>query len=53
MKKTARQIAKYLRGSSGGFQYVQAGPAYLKEKNHVQVTMNILDYEKKCNVSYF
>ncbi|MDD3067436.1 MAG: glutamate formimidoyltransferase [Acholeplasmataceae bacterium] len=45
-EKTARQIAKYIRGSSGGFQYVQAGPAFLKERNHVQVTMNILDYEK-------
>ncbi|MEF3693595.1 MAG: glutamate formimidoyltransferase [Acholeplasmataceae bacterium] len=47
-EKTARQIAKYIRGSSGGFQYVQAGPALLKERNHVQVTMNILDYEKNA-----
>lgn len=52
-EKTARQIAKYLRGSSGGFQYVQAGPAYLKEKNHVQVTMNILDYEKNAMYRIF
>lgn len=52
-EKTARQIAKYLRGSSGGFQYVQAGPAYLKERQHVQVTMNILDYEKNAMYRIF
>ncbi len=44
--KVARYIAKAIRGSSGGYQYIQAGPALLEEKGHVQVTMNILDYEK-------
>jgi len=45
-EKIANQIAKAIRQSSGGFQYVQAGPATLLEKNHVQVTMNILDFKK-------
>lgn len=40
----AREIARAIRKSGGGFQFVQAGPAFLKERNHVQVTMNILDY---------
>lgn len=42
----AKKLAKTIRKSSGGFQFVQAGPAYLKDKEHVQVTMNILDYKK-------
>ncbi|MCR3905499.1 MAG: glutamate formimidoyltransferase [Tenericutes bacterium] len=45
-EKTARAIARAIRQSSGGFQYVQAGPAYLEERKHTQVTMNILDYKK-------
>lgn len=45
-EKIAQNIAKAIRQSSGGFQYVQAGPAFLKERGHVQVTMNILDYKK-------
>lgn len=44
--KVANNIAKAIRGSSGGFKYVQAGPVYLDTRNHVQVTMNILDYKK-------
>lgn len=44
--KIANKIARAIRKSSGGFQYVQAGPAYLEERGHVQVTMNILDYKK-------
>lgn len=44
--KIANNIAKAIRKSSGGFMYVQAGPALLKEKGHVQVTMNILNYLK-------
>jgi glutamate formiminotransferase / 5-formyltetrahydrofolate cyclo-ligase len=45
-EKVASQIAKTIRQSSGGFQYIQAGPATLSELNIVQVTMNILDYKK-------
>jgi len=45
-EKIASAIAKAIRQSSGGFQYIQAGPATLEEKGHVQVTMNILDYKK-------
>ncbi|MBE0701491.1 MAG: glutamate formimidoyltransferase [Acholeplasmataceae bacterium] len=45
-EKIANQIAKAIRKSSGGFQHVQAGPVFLKERGHVQVTMNILDYKK-------
>lgn len=44
--KIANNIARAIRKSSGGFFYVQAGPAALKERGHVQVTMNILDYLK-------
>lgn len=42
----AKKIAVALRGSSGGFKFIQAGPAEIKEKNIVQVTMNIKDYKK-------
>ncbi|MGE0003248.1 MAG: glutamate formimidoyltransferase [Candidatus Izemoplasmatales bacterium] len=42
----AKEIAKAIRKSSGGFAYIQAGPALLQEKGHVQVTMNILSYRK-------
>jgi len=45
-EKIANQIAKAIRQSSGGFQHIQAGPAFLEEKHHMQVTMNILDYTK-------
>ena len=45
-KEIASTIAKTIRKSSGGFQYVQAGPAYLNQRGHIQVTMNILDYTK-------
>lgn len=42
----AKKIAQALRFSSGGFKYIQAGPAELHEKGIVQVTMNIKDYKK-------
>ncbi|TNF07408.1 MAG: glutamate formimidoyltransferase [Bacillota bacterium] len=45
-EKIANSIAKAIRQSSGGFQYIQAGPAYLEDKGFVQVTMNILDFKK-------
>jgi len=45
-EKIAGNIAKAIRKSSGGFQYIQSGPAHLEKRGHVQVTMNILDYKK-------
>lgn len=42
----AKKIARFIRKSSGGFQYVQAGPVYLDNRKHTQVTMNILNYKK-------
>ncbi len=42
----AKRIARYIRGSSGGFKHIQAGPVFLNERNHVQVTMNILNYKQ-------
>ena len=44
--EVAKRIARYIRGSSGGFKHVQAGPAFLEDRNHVQVTMNILNYKQ-------
>ncbi|MFK5883891.1 MAG: glutamate formimidoyltransferase [Candidatus Izemoplasma sp.] len=41
-----KKIAQAIRNSSGGFTFVQAGPVYLNERGHVQVTMNILNYKK-------
>ena len=43
--KIARAIAKVIRHSGGGFRYVKAGAAKLAEKNIVQVTMNLTDYQ--------
>ncbi|MBU1093726.1 MAG: glutamate formimidoyltransferase [Firmicutes bacterium] len=45
-EKVANSIAKAIRQSNGGFQYIQAGPVFLDQRNHVQVTMNILDFKK-------
>lgn len=42
----AKNIAKAIRFSSGGFKHIQAGPAEIKEKGFVQVTMNIKDFTK-------
>lgn len=39
-------FAKAIRQSSGGFQYVQAGPVFLENRGHTQVTMNILNFKK-------
>ncbi|MBI9009749.1 MAG: glutamate formimidoyltransferase [Tenericutes bacterium] len=44
--KPAKNIARYIRKSSGGFGFVQAGPVFLENRNHTQVTMNILNYKK-------
>jgi glutamate formiminotransferase len=45
-EKLAATLARMIRKSNGGFQYIQAGPASLIDRGHVQVTMNILDYKK-------
>ena len=45
-KIKSKKIAKAIRFSSGGFRYIQAGPAEIKEKGFVQVTMNIKDFKK-------
>lgn len=42
----ANAIARTIRQSGGGFQYIKAGGVELKEKGIVQVTMNITDYRK-------
>jgi len=39
-------IAKRVRFSSGGYRYIQANVAYLKDKDLYQVTMNLTDFEK-------
>lgn len=45
-EKITNRFAKAIRQSSGGYQYVQAGPVYLENRGHTQVTMNILNYKK-------
>lgn len=42
----AKKIAQAIRFSSGGFKFIQAGPAEIKERGFVQVTMNIKDFKK-------
>ena len=42
----ARNIAKAIRASSGGFKYCKALGIEIKERNIVQVTMNMVDYTK-------
>ena len=42
----AKNIAKAIRHSGGGFRYIKAGPAELKERGIVQVTMNVVNYKK-------
>lgn len=42
----ASKISRAIRFSSGGFRFVQAGPMELTERNIVQVSMNILDFNK-------
>lgn len=45
-KTIAAAIAKTIRFSSGGYRYIQAGPAELASRNIVQVTMNVTDYQQ-------
>jgi len=42
----AKKISQAIRASSGGYQFIQAGPVYLENRGHTQVTMNILNYKK-------
>lgn len=42
----AKEIAKFLRASSGGFCHVKGIGLALNEKGMVQVSMNLVDYEK-------
>ncbi|WP_026895157.1 glutamate formimidoyltransferase [Clostridiisalibacter paucivorans] len=42
----ANKIAKAVRGSSGGLRYCKAMGVEIKEKDIVQVSMNMVNYEK-------
>jgi glutamate formiminotransferase / formiminotetrahydrofolate cyclodeaminase len=42
----AKQIAKRIRFSSGGFPYVKAMGVFLKDRNQAQVSMNLTDFEQ-------
>lgn len=41
-----KKIAKSVRGSNGGFKYCKALGVEVKERDIVQVTMNMVDYKK-------
>jgi len=42
----AEKIAKSIRESSGGLQYIQAKGMYIEEKGMAQVSINVLNYKK-------
>ncbi|MDB5102060.1 MAG: glutamate formiminotransferase [Cyanobacteria bacterium RYN_339] len=44
--KIANEIAKAVRGSSGGMAYVKGMGLYTEERNQVQVSMNLVNYKK-------
>lgn len=44
--KVAKEIAKVIRGSSGGYKYCQAAGMMLEDRNVAQVSINMIDYEK-------
>jgi len=46
--KVAREIAKVVRSSSGGLRHVKCIGLPLKERGLVQVSTNIVDYEKNA-----
>jgi glutamate formiminotransferase len=46
--EVARSIARAVRASSGGFSHVKGIGVVLKERGLVQVSMNIVDYEKNA-----
>jgi glutamate formiminotransferase/formiminotetrahydrofolate cyclodeaminase len=41
----AARIARAVRGSSGGLQFVKAIPIELRKRRQAQVSMNLIDYE--------
>ncbi|MHA1873050.1 MAG: glutamate formimidoyltransferase [Candidatus Heimdallarchaeaceae archaeon] len=44
-KEIAAKISRAIRFSGGGLRYIQAGPMEIKERNCVQVSMNITNYK--------
>ena len=42
----AKEIARRIRFSSGGFRYVKAMGVFLKDRNQAQVSMNLTDFEQ-------
>jgi len=42
----AQEISKRIRESSGGHRFLQARGMYIEEKGLVQISMNILDFNK-------
>lgn len=44
--KVANEIAKAVRGSSGGLAHVKGMGLYTEERNQVQVSMNLVNYKK-------
>ena len=42
--KIAKEIAKAIRGSSGGFKYCKALGIYLEDRGIAQVSMNMVNY---------
>lgn len=43
--RIAKEIAKAIRGSSGGFRYCKALGIYLEDRGIAQVSMNMVNYE--------
>lgn len=41
----ANKVAKAVRGSSGGLQYVKALPIEMRQRRQVQISMNLVNYE--------
>ena len=52
-KSVANKIARKIRFSNGGLPFVQAKAALLKERNHVQVTMNLTNYHETSLLQVF
>ena len=46
--EVAQKIAQYVRASSGGFCHVKGIGLVLKEKGMVQVSMNLVDFQKNA-----
>ena len=46
--EVAKEIAKHVRSSSGGFCHVKGIGVALEERGLVQVSMNLVDYEKNA-----